>query len=170
MRGPCSQPLIRSLFAHANRLHRNVTCERSKLCQQTSVGGRPRDVHITWEGALHIDADMSNATSLDRHVALEQKPAPRAMALKISDPLRIPPSTAIRIWPFTIGAHCRRASNVAGTPSSWRPPWFEMSTPSTPAAIAYSTSSGVEIPLSQICILCRCALPQGYIWQCSGIH
>jgi hypothetical protein len=83
----------------------------------------------------------------------KQKSAPSAMALKMSDPLRIPPSTAIRIWPFAIGAHCRRASNVAGTPSSWRPPWFEMSMPSTPAVIVCSTSSGDEMPLSQICIL-----------------
>lgn len=70
------------------------------------------------------------------------KSAPMAKALKISDPRRTPPSTAIRIRPLATGAQSRRASMVARAPSNWRPPWLEMITPSTLWAIASSTSSG----------------------------
>lgn len=73
----------------------------------------------------------------------KQCDAPSARALKISEPRRIPPSIASGIRPCATGAHSLSASRVAGTPSSWRPPWFEMMTPSTPYWMASSTSSGV---------------------------
>lgn len=92
----------------------------------------------------------------------KQKSAPNAIALNMSDPLRTPPSIPIWIWPFAIGAHCLKESIVAGTPSNCRPPWLDITTPSTPAAIACSTSSGDEIPLSHICILV-CVFSQGMI-------
>lgn len=74
---------------------------------------------------------------------MKQKSAPKASALKISEPRRIPPSTAIGIRPLAIGAQTRRASSVDGMPSSWRPPWLEMTTPLTLYLRASSISSGV---------------------------
>lgn len=44
--------------------------------------------------------------------------APRAMALNISAPDRIPPSIAMGILPRATGAHSRSTSSVAGWPSS----------------------------------------------------
>lgn len=73
----------------------------------------------------------------------KQKSAPKARALKISDPRRIPPSIPIFILFFAIGAHSRRASRLETTPSSCRPPWLEIRTPSTPCKTARETSSGV---------------------------
>lgn len=52
----------------------------------------------------------------------KQKSAPRARALKMSDPRLIPPSTAILILLAATGAHSLNASSVAGTPSNCRPP------------------------------------------------
>lgn len=62
----------------------------------------------------------------------KQKSAPSARALKMSVPRRMPPSIPILICPLATGAHSASASMVAGTPSSCRPPWFEMMTPSSP--------------------------------------
>ena len=36
---------------------------------------------------------------------------------------------------------------AAGSPSTWRPPWFETMTPSTPSASAFSASLGCRMPL-----------------------
>ena len=74
---------------------------------------------------------------------IKQKLAPNARALKISEPRRIPPSTAIGMRSLATGAQTRSASNVDGMPSSCRPPWFEMTTPSMPYLMANSISSGV---------------------------
>lgn len=68
--------------------------------------------------------------------------APKANALKISDPRRIPPSRASGILPAATGAQALKESSEAGTPSSWRPPWLEITMPSTPYLMASSTSSG----------------------------
>lgn len=76
--------------------------------------------------------------------------APSANALKMSDPRRIPPSMVIGIRPRATGAQIRRASRVDGAPSSWRPPWFEITIPSMPCWIASSTSSGEHTPFSQM--------------------
>lgn len=72
-----------------------------------------------------------------------QKSAPRARALKISVPRRIPPSTAMGNLPFATGTISRRTSRVEGTLSSWRPPWLEITIPSKPYFMASSASPEV---------------------------
>lgn len=52
----------------------------------------------------------------------KQKSAPRARALKISDPRLMPPSMAMAVFPLARGAHSRNTSRVAGTVSICRPP------------------------------------------------
>lgn len=47
------------------------------------------------------------------------------------------------ILPAATGAQSLKASSVAGTPSSWRPPWLEITMPSMPYLMANSMSSGV---------------------------
>ena len=79
--------------------------------------------------------------------------APKAIALKMSEPRLIPPSTAMGILEPAVKAHSRRASRVAGTPSSCRPPWLETTMPSMPCLIASVTSSGDNTPFNQICNL-----------------
>jgi len=42
-----------------------------------------------------------------------------------------------------------KASSVATAPSSWRPPWFDTTTPSQPTDTARSASSGRSTPFSR---------------------
>jgi len=51
--------------------------------------------------------------------------APRAIALRMSEPRTKPPSTTISARPATAAATSGRTSIVARPWSSWRPPWLE---------------------------------------------
>lgn len=74
---------------------------------------------------------------------MKQQSAPRAIALNISVPLRIPPSRPILIRPWTTLAQSANASTDAGTLSSCRPPWLETIIPCSPWPTASNASSGV---------------------------
>ena len=62
--------------------------------------------------------------------------APSASALTTSAPRRMPPSTSTSTLPSTASATSGSASIVASAPSSWRPPWFETTTPAAPWSAA----------------------------------
>ncbi len=64
-------------------------------------------------------------------------------------PRRIPPSISTVPRPATASATSGRASRLAGTWSSWRPPWFETTTPAAPCSIASAASSAVSTPLTR---------------------
>ncbi len=76
--------------------------------------------------------------------------APAATALTMSLPRRTPPSQMISVRPPTASATGATSVNVAGAPSSWRPPWFDSAMASTPASAASTASSTVCMPFSTI--------------------
>ena len=59
--------------------------------------------------------------------------APSASAFTTSVPRRIPPSISTGTRPATAPTTSGSAVRPAGDPSSWRPPWFDTTMPSTPA-------------------------------------
>jgi len=66
----------------------------------------------------------------------------------MSTPRRTPPSSrTVSLLPAAL-ATAGSASSVAAAPSSWRPPWFDTTTPSQPIAAARSASSGRSTPFS----------------------
>src|SRR3990170_154225 len=75
--------------------------------------------------------------------------APRASALRMSVPRRMPPSRRTSHRPCTASTTSGSASIVAGAPSSWRPPWFETMMPAMPWSRAMRASSAVMMPLSR---------------------
>ena len=79
--------------------------------------------------------------------AMRQKAAPSASALTTSAPRRMPPSSMTGMRPATASTTCGRARTPAGAPSSWRPPWLETITASTPSSAARRASSGCRTPL-----------------------
>lgn len=104
-------------------------------------------VVLEWK-LIHISLNRLSNKALTANPQIagrpaRQKSAPRARALKISVPRRIPPSTAMGILPFATGTISRRTSRVEGTLSSWRPPWFEITIPSKPYFMASSASPEV---------------------------
>jgi hypothetical protein len=104
------------------------------------------DCMSAFKAERESDSERKGKLTARPHIGIlpaKQKSAPNAKALKMSVPRRIPPSIAIGIRPLATGPHSRRTSNVYGTLSSWRPPWFEMMTPSRPWSMARRTSSGV---------------------------
>ena len=74
--------------------------------------------------------------------------APRAMARTTSIPLRIPLSNITLVEDPTAFTIAGNASMAGGAASSWRPPWLETMTPSTPAATALSASPGCSRPFT----------------------
>jgi hypothetical protein len=79
--------------------------------------------------------------------------APSASAMNTSFPLRTPPSTSIGTRPSIRRALRSSARMLVGAADSTRSPWFEIATPSQPAAMARSASSGCSTPFSTIDIL-----------------
>jgi len=66
----------------------------------------------------------------------------------MSTPRRTPPSSnTVSFFPAA-EATAGNASKVEEAPSSWRPPWFDTTTPSQPTAAARSASSGRSTPFS----------------------
>ena len=76
--------------------------------------------------------------------------APSAHALTTSVPRRIPPSTSSGSSPPTASAIAGSRSTAAGTVSSWRPPWLDTTSASTPAETASRASWGCATPFSAI--------------------
>src|SRR6266568_1587795 len=74
--------------------------------------------------------------------------APRARALNTSAPVRTPESSSTGTRPPTASTTAGSASSVAIAPSTCRPPWFDTTSPSTPASSARRASSGWSMPLS----------------------
>ena len=74
--------------------------------------------------------------------------APSAIALSTSVPRRTPPSSSTSILPSTASTTSGSAEMAERTPSSWRPPWLETITASTPCCAASLASSGSRMPLS----------------------
>ena len=66
-----------------------------------------------------------------------------------SAPRRMPLSSSTAAPPPTASTTSGSASSEAGAPSSWRPPWFETTMPSTPASTASVASSWVRIALDE---------------------
>ena len=61
---------------------------------------------------------------------------------------RMPPSASIVRSAPTASTIAGNARAVDGTPSSWRPPWFDTTIPSAPCFAASLASSGSRIPLT----------------------
>ena len=74
--------------------------------------------------------------------------APSASARKMSCPVRTPESSRISFCPPIASATFGSAEMVEGAPSSWRPPWFDTTTPSAPVFSASRASSGSRMPFS----------------------
>ena len=77
-----------------------------------------------------------------------QPRAPRASALSTSWPERTPPSNSTSMRSPTAPAIAGSDAIEERAPSSWRPPWFETTMPSTPAAAASLASSTSRMPFS----------------------
>ena len=109
--------------------------------------GRPRRARISIARA----APASPAAATPYKVARPTSTpfAPSASALTMSEPRRKPPSIITTASPAasTISGS---ASIVASEPSSWRPPWFDTTTPSAPWSSASRVSSAVSTPLISI--------------------
>ena len=75
--------------------------------------------------------------------------APSASAIATSVPRRMPPSTITAPRPSTASTTSGRASAVAETQSSWRPPWLETTTPAAPCSTASPASSRGQHALDQ---------------------
>ena len=71
-------------------------------------------------------------------------PAPSASAVATSVPRRMPPSSSTSSRSPTASTTAGSASIVGITPSSWRPPWFETTTPAAPCSAARTASVGLE--------------------------
>ena len=110
---------------------------------------------VSWRAVLRRFS-RGGVLTASPHIAglpTQQHSAPRAKHLKISAPLRIPPSTWILTrLPLAASKHSANTSIVAGTPSNCLPPWLLTTTPSTPQRTASFTSSAVKTPLTQISI------------------
>src|SRR5438128_941322 len=65
----------------------------------------------------------------------------------MSVPRRMPESMRTSMRSPTPSAIAGRASRVAGTWSSWRPPWFDTITASTPRSAARRAAAAARIPL-----------------------
>ena len=90
-------------------------------------------------------AASPHKTALPRNTAL----APRAKALRISVPLRTPPSKKTSTFlPWHAWMTSSRTSIVAGVVSSWRAPWLETKIASAPCYKAMRASSAHMIPLA----------------------
>ncbi len=76
--------------------------------------------------------------------------APAATAFTMSLPRRTPPSQMISVRPPTASATGATRENVAGEPSSWRPPWFDRAMASTPLSAASTASATHWMPLTTI--------------------
>ena len=74
--------------------------------------------------------------------------APKASALKISVPRRMPPSMNTGMRPPTAATISGRHSMVERRVSSPRPPWFDTTMPSAPACMASTASSGDTMPFT----------------------
>ncbi len=74
--------------------------------------------------------------------------APRARQARTSAPRRTPPSTSTVQLPRSAAAISGSTSNVAGAPSSCRPPWLDTTTPPAPASLARTASEAVSTPLT----------------------
>ena len=71
-----------------------------------------------------------------------------ARAFAISLPRRTPPSTSTSMRPPTASITAGKTSSALGALSSWRPPWFDSTMPSTPWTSARSASATESIPLT----------------------
>ena len=74
--------------------------------------------------------------------------APSASALKISSPVRIPPSTMMVVRPLTASTISGSTSAVAGVSAKARPPWFDTMIAAAPAWTAFSALFAVMIPFT----------------------
>ncbi len=73
--------------------------------------------------------------------------APSATARTMSRPLRTPPSSSTSAWGAIADTTSGSLEIVEATPSSWRPPWFDTTTPSAPTSTAARASSPDSTPL-----------------------
>ena len=76
--------------------------------------------------------------------------APSARAMNASAPPRTPESNTMGTRPATRSAISGSTASVGTDWSSWRPPWLEIQTPSTPASSARDASSGCTMPFRMI--------------------
>src|SRR5206468_2219723 len=96
-----------------------------------------------------IDVLEGSARATLEITSLAEESRPSASALNTRARRRVPLSKRTAISPATASATAGRASREAIAPSTWRPPWLETTSPSTPRSRASSASSGCRMPLTR---------------------